>query len=141
MGRMVPLGQTTAYSIVARTTDTPQIVEDRIAILENRLNAMTLAFYETRAALAEKERSQNAYSIFPHKFNRDGIPMNTSYIGMVNETAHILTVSTDGNYYIGNIQYPSLSAAAAAVGAPERKSGWRFWKTADGTSLKQLFRS
>lgn len=140
MGEKIPLGS--AAQGITKSEIEPQTAEERLQVLEKKLEAMSIAFYETRAVLADKENSFNAYLVgTPVATNKDGVPLNTSYIGIVDGIPYILTVKEDGNYYIGNIQYTSLSSAAAAVGAPNRKSGWRFWKAADGTSMKQLYRT
>jgi len=52
----------------------------------------------------------------------------------------ICTVGQDGRYYVNDFPYDSLSSAAAGVGAPQRKSGWRFWKMLDGRPVKEVFK-
>ena len=45
----------------------------------------------------------------------------------------------EDGYYIDNVKYYSLSAAAEAVSGV-RRSGWTFWKLVDGTTVKEAFR-
>jgi len=124
----------------------PQTVEDRITILESQLKAMTHAFYSVRRVLEKEKRDnagEDAYNPgipADEAINKDGIPINATLVGITKHAPYILNVGPDGRYYVNNVPYPSLSAAAKAVGAPERKSGWRFWKTIDGTSVKDVYR-
>jgi hypothetical protein len=143
MGRTLELGKgrKDIVGVLAR----PQSVEDRITILESQLKAMTHAFYSVRRVLEKEkgDRGEDAYNpgIPPDAaINKDGIPINTTLMGITEFAPYILTVGNDGLYYVNNVPYPSLSAAAAAVGAPLRKSGWRFWKTLDGSSVKEVYR-
>lgn len=64
---------------------------------------------------------------------------NTSFIGFVGNTPHILTVDAEGKYIVNKKEYSSLSSAAESVGAPVRKSGWVFWKLADGRTIKEAY--
>lgn len=139
MGEKIPLGG--AGQAIIKSELEPLTAEDRLRIVEAKLEAMSRAFYETKAMLAAKESNVNAYLTgVPVAINNEGVPLNTSYIGIVEDVPYILTVREDGKYYIGDTQYLSLSSAAEAVGAPLRKSGWRFWKAADGTPMKQLYK-
>lgn len=123
----------------------PQTVEQRVAVLESQLKAMTHAFYSVRRVL-EKEKQmtgEDAYNPgipITVTVNRDGIPIDTILMGITEFAPFILNVGNDGLYYVNNVGYQSLSAAAAAVGAPVRKSGWRFWKTLDGSPVKDVYR-
>ena len=123
----------------------PISTEDRVAVLEAQLKAMTHAFYSVRRVLKEDkdERGEDAYNpgIPPNAaINKDGIPINTTLIGITEQAPFVLVIGNDGLYYVNNVPYPSLSAAAKSVGAPLRKSGWRFWKTLDGCPVKDVYR-
>lgn len=65
--------------------------------------------------------------------NKDGIPINTILMGVVNGTPHVLYVNR--NYYtVGRYNYDSLSAAAKAI-TGKRRNGWEFWKTPSGERI------
>ena len=75
-------------------------------------------------------------------FNKDGIPINSVYIGYSRkgDIPTILTVDENGNYYINDKRFDSLSAAAEYASGV-RRSGWTFWRNiTDNKTLKELFR-
>jgi hypothetical protein len=94
---------------------------------------------ETRLKKMEKEE-QIDIEIPNQKVNKDGIPIGTLLIGTTEKTACTTRVGEDGRYYVEGTPFNSLSAAAAGAGAPERKSGWRFWKTIEGKRVKEVYR-
>lgn len=75
-------------------------------------------------------------------FNKDGIPINSTYIGYSRkgDIPSILTVDENGSYYVNDKKFDSLSAAAEYVSGV-RRSGWTFWRNiTDNKTLKELFR-
>ena len=119
----------------------PQTVEDRLSVLEEKLHAMTVAFYASRKALKQKqaidEIEQEVFGDVPK--NSDGIPLHTAFIGVTKGIPYLLVVNDLGEYVVGHTKYPSLSAAAEEISGV-RRSGWTFWKLPDGTTAKKAFR-
>lgn len=71
--------------------------------------------------------------------NRDGLPLNTSFIGISKGTPFVMVVNAEGKYVVGMDAYDSLSAAAEAVSGV-RRSGWTFWRLLDRkTTLKEAY--
>lgn len=101
----------------------PQTVEERLAELTERVNDLTRAFNATHSGSLQRKRS--------------AIPYGTPLYGSCQNGNFVCTVLEDG-FYVGNMKYPSLSAAAEAVSGV-RRSGWTFWKTAEGVSAKDAF--
>ena len=143
MGKILTLGK--GRKDVVGVMANPQTMEERITVLESQLKAMTHAFYSVRRALEKEknEASQDAYNPgvpIEVALNKDGIPINTVLVGITEQAPFILTVGEDGLYHVNEAVYPSLSSAAEGVGAPLRKSGWRFWKTLDGLPAREVYR-
>lgn len=140
MLKKLPLGSSvpTGIGIVAE----PQGVEERLKLLETKLSAMTEAFYVARNALIEKgKENNNAYENVDveAETNKDGIPINSHFIGISKGVPNVLMVNKDGLYVAGNSTFNSLSAAAKKVSGV-RRSGWVFWKLFDGRTVKEAFR-
>jgi len=121
-------------------TKEPETIEERVKMLEERFHAMTIAFHATRNMLAKKEAENNIVEeVFGGQpKNRDGIPLNTTLMGVTKGITYILIVNDLGEYIVGNSKYPSLSAAAEAVSGT-RRSGWTFWYANDGRPAKEAF--
>jgi len=113
-------------------------VQESIAHLTKTVDAMGKMIHMLRGESNTKEAVK---AITNAVFNKDGLPLNTVYVGQTKkvEAPILLTVETDGSYKIGNNTYKSLSAAAEAVSGV-RRSGWTFWKTFDGKTLKEAFK-
>lgn len=136
MGDKVALGRAAVKSGTVLVVK-PKSTEDRIDALENMI--ATLIDLNSRLVGVKPEtKPMNAYDNISR--NKDGIPIGISLIGQSAFGTRILTVRKDG-YYVGEIQYPSLSSAAEAVSGVVRKSGWVFWKLPNGKSLKEVYRS
>lgn len=130
------LGKTSvkgACLALARTKLSP---EDRIAVLEQQLEHMQRSIVEIQKRL--KENSENAYTA--EEVNKKELPIGLHCIGTSEKLPHpvILVVEEDG-YRVGSRVFNSLSAAAEAVSGV-RRSGWAFWRIADGRTLKEAFK-
>jgi len=114
----------------------PQSLEERVCMLETMVT--NLLQINAGLLIDKPEGGDNAYDT---SLNKDGIPFNLCFVG-VDRTGfpRILTAREDG-YYIGNIKYNSLSAAAEDVSGIVRKSGWVFWKLPDGRTAKEAFKN
>lgn len=136
MGDKVALGMAAVKSGTVLVVK-PKSTEDRIDALENMI-ATLIDLNSRLVAVKPETKPMNAYDNISR--NKDGIPIGISLIGQSSFGTRILTVRKDG-YFVGAIQYPSLSAAAEAVSGVVRKSGWVFWKLPNGKSLKEVYRS
>jgi hypothetical protein len=136
----VALGKGLGSSGVARTVE-PVTVEDRLDVLEERLKAMTIAFYSVKKIQKHKEVAaeidEEVFGDTPK--NSDGLPLNTALIGETKGTPYLLVVNDLGEYVVGYKKYPSLSAAAWDISGV-RRSGWAFWKLPDGRTAKEVFK-
>jgi hypothetical protein len=136
----IALGKGLGSSGSAKTVE-PITVEGRLKVLEEKLQAMTLAFYATRNALKQKqvidEIEEEVFGDVPK--NSDNIPLNTSFIGVTRSVPYLLIVNDLGEYVVGYKKYPSLSAAAEDISGT-RRSGWTFWKLPDGRTAKEVFK-
>ena len=133
----IQLGQAAKRSTVVVLQ--PKSVEERLQMLEEKLAAMTAAFYATRRVLAKKGRTSHDAHEESETVNGDDLPLNTAYLGITKGVPYILTVNDIGEYIVGGKKFGSLSAAAEHVSGV-RRSGWTFWKTFDGKTLKEAFR-
>jgi len=135
MGEAVELGKAAKKSATGVAVK-PQSMEDRITALENMIaNIMAVNISSQNKP---GTRSSNAYENIPT--NKDSIPVGISMIGLTRFGPRILTVGEDGSYYVGPTKYNSLSAAAEGESGIVRKSGWIFWKLADGRTAKEAFK-
>ena len=134
----IPLGRAISRQGTAFSVE-PQTVEERIAVIEQRLTSMARTFYEVcnnkpgvteQNAYKEKEPESNT--------NKDGIPIGTILIGVSRSVPFILTVNANA-YAVQNAEYQSLSSAAEAVSGC-RRSGWTFWKIPNGLTAKEAFK-
>ena len=127
MGNKIELGNThgVATCIIAQ----PCTVEERLDSLEKKMSLLVQTFRNNNK---NSFRSKN-----PH-INKDGIPINTSLVGQsARGGLHVLSVKPD-KYYIGTSGYDSLSSAAEASSGV-RRSGWIFWKTLNGKTVKEAY--
>lgn len=133
----IALGKAPVKSGIAKAIK-PRSVEDRLAALENMLASIIEIHSKNIQTIDKPDENLDAYNNTPR--NKDGIPLYISLIGSTKFGPRILYVAEDG-YYLGNVPYASLSAAAEAASGIIRKSGWIFWKLPDGRSLKKAFRA
>lgn len=145
MGKKIALCQSadTAASIITK----PTTIEGKMQILEDKLRAITAAFNAMKTQLGHKEDQLETFDVYTKnvqsnkpktKVNKDNIPVNTSLIGITRGVPYTLTISGDGSYYVGITKFQSLSAAAQAVSGV-RRSGWVFWKLANGKTVKETY--
>lgn len=140
MNNKYALGQTFSGKSGIGVLTEPTSPEEKIHLLEKRLEYMTKAFYAAKRALADKKGNQNAYEdAGMPDVNKHGIPLNASFFGTTRGIPHVLYISNSGSYFVNNKEYLSLSAAAEAVSGV-RRSGWTFWKLPDGRTIKEVYR-
>ena len=135
MGNKIPLGAAApAVAVMAE----PASLEEQVAALRQQLEELTKAFHVINSVRVKDKRQQKVYGEFFTETNTDGLPLGVSLVGQSTRGGvHVLTV-TEGGYYIGVNRYASLSAAAEASSGV-RRSGWTFWKLADGRSAKEAY--
>jgi len=114
------LSQRTAGVAVVKTAD----LEERIRNLEARLYEMEIRF-------------RRAETVDGHPKKASRIPHNITFFGITKGRMYTLVSSPEG-FRVGNTVYKSLSAAAEGVSGV-RRSGWTFWRLADGRTAKEAF--
>lgn len=116
----------------------PITVEERMNLLDERLTSLTKAFNAVNSAIVKDSRQQAEYDKTGNYANKDGIPIGISLLGQSTRGGtHVLSVKHNG-YYIGTMEYDSLSAAAEASSGV-RRSGWTFWRMPDGRTVKEAY--
>ena len=139
MGDKIPLGA--AAPAKTAVMEQPQTLQEQVSALKRQLDMLTAAFHSVNSVRIKDSRQHDVYAGFGDFFtetNKDGLPVGLSLIGQSQRGGtHILTVDTDG-YRIGTSPFDSLSAAAEASSGV-RRSGWTFWKTHDGRTVKEVF--
>lgn len=139
MDKHVALGQAPEAG-VGMVMEHPETVEGRLALLEQKLEAMTKAFLAARRELQKKEESEEQRPLAKAgDYNKDGLPLNMCLIGTSKGLPYIMSIDGEGRYLVGNTVYGSLSAAAEGVSGV-RRSGWTFWKLIDGRTIKEVYR-
>jgi hypothetical protein len=119
-------------------------LNDKIEDLHLKLESITEMFRMLRKQAIKKDSGHakgEEVLVEDAIVNKDGLPLNTSYIGVTSKSPYpyILVVDQDGTYRIGNEKFTSLSAAAAFVSGV-RRSGWTFWRLLDGRTIKEVYR-
>lgn len=139
MGKEIPLAKTAEGAATAVLVQEPANLNDKVKMLEASITAMQEAFSITRKTLITKEQADPALNAYAVEKNKEGLPLSTCLIGVTKGIPYVLTIWTDGKYYVGNKKFASLSAAAEAVSGV-RRSGWTFWKLPDGRTAKEVFK-
>jgi hypothetical protein len=105
----------------------PVSLEERLGTLTKRVDELTKSFNAVHSSVVKN-------SHIPAN-----IPPGTLLFGKSGKKEAILVVTETG-FFIGQTRYNSLSAAAKIVSGI-RRSGWAFWKTANGETAKKAFGS
>jgi hypothetical protein len=105
----------------------PVSLEERLGTLTKRVDELTKSFNAMHSSVVKS-------SHIPAN-----IPPGTLLFGKSGKKEAILVVTETG-FFIGQTRYNSLSAAAKIVSGI-RRSGWTFWKTANGETAKEAFSS
>jgi len=133
MGQKIELGKT--CGVGTGIVSAPTTVKEQVTLLEERVASLTRIFNTISSDLVKKTRHQDIHNVYT---NKDGIPIDISLLGQsMRGGIHVLSVKQD-KYYIGTSGYDSLSAAAEAASGI-RRSGWVFWKTPDGRTVKEVY--
>jgi len=142
MEKKVALGSnaTTPVGVIAKPESND--IRGRLNVLEAKLDALNKAFFDIM-----KTPSNNAYAAtpLPHVANpnMDGLPIGEVLEGMSKGIIYLCRIERD-RYDTFPVfgrplqKHASLSAAAEAVSGV-RRSGWTFWKTGDGMSVKDAY--
>ncbi len=122
---------------------TAKTSEEQLKELQLKMDSISKMFFMLRKTnyKKNKKKSITASATEDPLINTDGIPVNTCYIGYTKKSScpYILVVNDKGKYVIGSDEFASLSSAAEFVSGVKR-SGWTFWKTLQGDTLKELYR-
>ena len=110
-----------AISIVVQ----PITPEEQLETLTKRVDELTKSFNAMHS------------SVIKNSHTPANIPPGTLLFGKSGKKEAILVVTETG-FFIGQTRYNSLSAAAKIVSGI-RRSGWSFWKTANGRTAKEAF--
>ena len=125
----VALGRPVKRSGTVIIADEPENLEDKLAFLEAKVQMLMDIMCEPR----REEHPEVAEGL-----NFDGIPLGINLIGTSQRSGiSVMTVHPDG-YYLGFNRHDSLSSAAEEASGV-RRSGWTFWKLADGRTVKEAF--
>lgn len=119
----------------------PGALKDEIADLKLKLDSITEMFYLLRKRYSKSKEQSVDKIIDGALFNKDGIPLNSSFIGFTQNSRYpyILIIDANGDYKVGNNTFTSLSSSAEFVSGV-RRSGWTFWKLLDGRTLKEVYK-
>jgi len=121
--------------VIKLENDNIKDLKKQISFLKNQLKVIKKVLKNHNIKYKRKQTNNTVY-------NKDGIPLNSTYIGYTKKSKipFILSVDKNGRYFIKNIEFESLSAAAEYVSGV-RRSGWSFWKNINnGKTLKEMFK-
>lgn len=135
MGNKVALGSN-SYALVEKPRNFE--LEQRVFMLEDMMKTVYQILGAMTRGNGHAEGAKKETKLLTDR-NKDGIPVGIPLYG---ESARggfeVLTVQADG-YILSGTEYESLSAAAEATSGV-RRSGWTFWRTPDGATVKEAFR-
>ncbi len=119
----------------------PSSLKEEFEDMKLKLESITEMFYILRKRYGKKKKDKSEKDVVDDVFNKDGIPLNSSFIGYTSSSNYpfILIINEKGNYKVGNKSFNSLSASAEFVSGV-RRSGWTFWKLFDGRTLKEVYK-
>ena len=103
----------------------PITLEEQLETLTRRVDELTKSFNAMHSSVVKNSHIPAI------------IPPGTLLFGKCGKKESILVVTENG-FFIGKTRYNSLSAAAGTVSGI-RRSGWAFWKTANGKTAKEAF--
>lgn len=123
--------------------DKPMSTEEQLEDLKLKVDSMSQMFFMLRKLGLEKKEKENSEELDAGAplINKDGIPINTCFVGYTKKSPHpyILVVNEKGQYMLGTKMFDSLSAAAEFVSGV-RRSGWTFWCTLEGDTVKDIYK-
>jgi phage-related minor tail protein len=119
----------------------PENFKEEFEDMKFKLDAITEMFYLLKKRFGKKNKSEELKKENNAIFNKDGIPLNSSFIGFTKNSNYpfILIIDEDGKYKVGQDEFKSLSSSAEFVSGV-RRSGWTFWKLFDGRTLKEVYK-
>ena len=127
MGKKVALGSS-GFAVVEK----PVTMEDRVETLEQMTRELL-----KNINIDHNKPKRNVKLLTG--LNKDGIPIGMPLFGESTKSGiSMLTVCKDC-YKLNGEQFDSLSAAAEKTSGV-RRSGWAFWKTPEGMSVKEAFK-
>ena len=141
MKKRISLGGTTTVDTPSNETNAD--LKLKLEEFTIKLDSMASMLRLIRKQATKKYKEQSGEEVIEEEnlMNKDGIPLNTVYTGITSKSPYpyILIVDGNGDYKIGEKSFDSLSMAAEFVSGV-RRSGWTFWKTFDGRTIKEVFK-
>ena len=117
-------------------------LEDKVKDLESKLEAVSKMLFLIRKdnSNMSKEALLTKNKTLGNVVNKEGLPINTFYIGYAKNSKYpyILIVNENGFYCVGDSKFKTTSEAATYV-CGEPTDGFTFWQTIDGVVLKEIF--
>jgi len=124
--------------------DEPLTVEEQLAEMKLKVDSMSQMFFMLRKLGMEKKDKEDSDKPADDKLllNKDGIPVNTCFVGYTRKSLdpYVLVVNEKGEYILGTKVFESLSSAAEFVSGV-RRSGWTFWCTLEGETVKEVYKN
>lgn len=140
----VALGEDIGVELVEAERRKPESMDEKIAFLQEQMaNAISmldnlfLMVKELREKV-DKDKDKAVTEVVKAKKSDSVLPEGTVLHGTTQGLSFFLQIR-DGGFWVNNIKYDSLSAAAEGVSGV-RRSGWTFWKFPDGKSVKEILR-
>jgi len=132
----VALGKTSNTNVCITVDPASLEADERISLLEEQVKHMQRIISKLK-----KKRYGSKSTVTVENPNKDGLPIGTMCYGKTEKSAFLQYMEIEASgYRVGVSLYSSLSAAAEAVSGV-RRSGWTFWNTLDGKTLKEVYRS
>ena len=132
----------TKKQIVVDIKKPANTLKSELKDLQLKLDSITEMFYLIRKRYGKKSEQKVAEQSVDDIYNKDGVPLNSSFIGFTQNSKYpyILLVDDKGIYRVGKETFLSLSSAAEFVSGV-RRSGWTFWQLLDGRTLKEVYKN
>jgi hypothetical protein len=140
----VALGEDVGADVIEAEVRRPESPEEEVTFLREQvvnitamLDNLFLMVKELREKV-DREKEKIIADTIEKKKSDSVVPEGTVLHGTTRGMSLFLQVR-DGGFWVNNVKYDSLSAAAEAVSGV-RRSGWAFWKFADGRTVRETLR-
>lgn len=134
MGDKIPLGGQSTEGVVMTT----EASLDKVKLLEQRLNELAAIINQTNLVRLKEKRGSRRMEALQEGLNKDGIPVGITLVGHSSKYGTRFVLTLEDGYFLAGQKYDSLSAVAEAASGV-RRSGWTFWRTASGKTVKEEY--
>lgn len=140
----IALGEDVEAEVVEAKKPQPESIEEKIAFLQEQMtNLISMAdnlfiMVKELREKVDKDKDKVMVETARAKKSDAALPEGTVLHGTTQGLSFFLQVR-DGGFWVNNVKYESLSAAAEGISGV-RRSGWAFWKFPDGKSVKDTLR-